>query len=174
MSLTQEYASDRGGQTLFDQDKIILSTIHQAKGLEWDAVFVMNVTEGSFPHSRALDEEGGLEEERRLFYVAVTRARLQLFLTYPMTAGYDHVEIKQPSMFLDEIPDHQKEYVKLRSSGYNSSIGPSWRTRQSSKPTRQSSDGWEEPTIVLNDMGEREDRPMPSSFLTDINDLGAE
>lgn len=173
VSLTQEYASDRGGQTLFDQDKIVLSTIHQAKGLEWDAVFVINVTEGSFPHTRALDEEGGVEEERRLFYVAVTRARLQLFLTYPMTAGYDHVEIKQPSMFLDEIPDHQKEYVKLRSAGYNSGIGPSWRNRQSSttKSKPQYGGGWEEPTIVLNDIGEREEKPMPSSFLRGIDEL---
>ncbi len=168
VSLTQEFGVAQGRDRLFNEDQIVLSTIHQAKGLEWDAVFVMNVTEGSFPHARALDEDGGLEEERRLFYVAVTRARKKLFLTYPLTAGYDHIEIKQPSMFLDEIPEDQKEFVKLRSAGYRSAVGPKWK----SQARDTSRDGWEEPTIVLNDIGEREERPMPSSFLTDINDLG--
>jgi DNA helicase II / ATP-dependent DNA helicase PcrA len=168
VSLTQEHSVQLGRDRLFQEDQIVLSTIHQAKGLEWDAVFVMNVTEGSFPHARALDEDGGLEEERRLFYVAVTRARKKLFLTYPLTAGYDHIEIKQPSMFLDEIPEQQKEFVKLRSAGYRSNVGPRWK----SQARDTSSGGWEEPTIVLNDIGEREERPMPSSFLSDINDLG--
>ena len=71
---------------------MVLSTIHQAKGLEWDAVFVINLTDGAFPHPRALGEEGGLEEERRLFYVAATRARRQLFLTYPITSGYETMD----------------------------------------------------------------------------------
>jgi DNA helicase-2/ATP-dependent DNA helicase PcrA len=170
VSLTQEYGAERGKQSLFDEERIVLSTIHQAKGLEWDAVFVMNLTEGSFPNNRALDEEGGLEEERRLFYVAVTRARKQLFLTYPVTAGYDHVEVKQPSQFIEEIPDEQKEYVKLRTAGYQSAVGPRWG-RGAEQGSSGGSGGWEEPSIVLDDMGERESRPMPSSFLRSIDDL---
>ncbi len=79
-----------------DDEKMVLSTIHQAKGLEWDAVFVINLTDGAFPHPRALNEQGGIEEERRLFYVATTRAKKQLFLTYPIVSGYETMEIRQP------------------------------------------------------------------------------
>ncbi|MEY4744121.1 MAG: hypothetical protein RL272_66 [Candidatus Parcubacteria bacterium] len=83
-------------------DKIVLSTIHQAKGLEWDAVFVIHLTNSSFPNRKAAMEEGGLEEERRLFYVAVTRAKRRLYLSYPATAGRDMFTIEQPSCFLEE------------------------------------------------------------------------
>ena len=91
-------------------NKIILSTIHQAKGLEWTAVFVINLANGAFPHSRALLEEGGVEEERRLFYVAVTRAKKYLYFSYPMAlggrggnAGWGEQVFQSPSQFLDEI-----------------------------------------------------------------------
>ena len=63
-------------------DRLVLSTIHSAKGLEWDTVFVIHLTEGKFPPSQAFAPEQ-LEEERRLFYVAATRARRRLFFTYP-------------------------------------------------------------------------------------------
>jgi len=87
-----------------DDEKIILSTIHQAKGLEWKAVFVMHVAAGQFPNDRAITERNGIEEERRLFYVAVTRAKQQLYLTYPLAAGRSLI-IGGPSLFLEEI-DH--------------------------------------------------------------------
>jgi len=87
------------------EERMVLSTIHQAKGLEWDAVFVMCLLESSFPNSRALLEEGGEEEERRLFYVAVTRARRELFLTYPRVGGGGTAYFSEPSRFLSEIPD---------------------------------------------------------------------
>ena len=95
--------------------RIVLSTIHQAKGLEWSAVFVINLTQGGFPNERALREDNGVEEERRLFYVAVTRAKKYLFLTYPMTnnrpstnnynssSSWGDSMVSEPSMFLDEI-----------------------------------------------------------------------
>ncbi|MBI2920258.1 MAG: ATP-dependent helicase, partial [Planctomycetes bacterium] len=67
------------------EQRIVLSSIHQAKGLEWTAVFVVWLVDGRFPDARALGE-GGEEEERRLFYVAATRARRQLFLCYPVMA----------------------------------------------------------------------------------------
>jgi DNA helicase-2/ATP-dependent DNA helicase PcrA len=63
-----------------NDDAVVLSTVHQAKGLEWKSVFVLGLTEGGFPFSMALDEEDGPEEERRLFYVAATRAEDQLYL----------------------------------------------------------------------------------------------
>ncbi len=90
----------------FGGRKIVLSTIHQAKGLEWDTVFVMHMTGSGFPNQRAFAEEGGLEEERRLFYVAVTRAKHRLFLCYPRRGGYDGATMEYPSMFITEADAH--------------------------------------------------------------------
>lgn len=87
-----------------ERDRLILSTIHQSKGLEWDAVFVIHMADGIFPNKRAALEENGLEEERRLFYVAATRARRELNLSYPTTSGFDILSIQNPSPFLEEIP----------------------------------------------------------------------
>ena len=70
------------------EDRIRLSTIHQAKGLEFDVVFVIMLLDGFFPSSRSLENSENLEEERRLFYVSVTRARERLFLTYPMRVTF--------------------------------------------------------------------------------------
>jgi DNA helicase-2/ATP-dependent DNA helicase PcrA len=67
-----------------ESDALILSTAHSAKGKEWDVVFVIHVSDGVFPMARAADDEAQLEEERRLLYVAMTRARDQLYLTYPL------------------------------------------------------------------------------------------
>lgn len=87
-------------------DTLVLSTIHQAKGLEWSRVFVPRLIEESFPNPRALDEPGGEEEERRIFYVAVTRAMDELYLTYPemiARGGRGPTIIARPSRFLTEI-----------------------------------------------------------------------
>jgi DNA helicase-2/ATP-dependent DNA helicase PcrA len=89
-----------------DEEPMRLSTIHQAKGLEFEVVFVIMLCEGSFPSSRAIEALDGEEEERRLFYVAVTRARSHLYLSYPLlrvTAGSDELSQKR-SRFLSEIP----------------------------------------------------------------------
>lgn len=67
-------------------DTLVLSTIHSAKGLEWDAVFLIHVADGQLPHARSLSDPANLEEERRLLYVAVTRPRYRLWLTYPLNA----------------------------------------------------------------------------------------
>ncbi|MBH41292.1 MAG: hypothetical protein CL685_01095 [Candidatus Magasanikbacteria bacterium] len=84
------------------EEKIVLSTIHQAKGLEWHTVFVMHMSQGQFPNERAMGERNGIEEERRLFYVAITRAKKQLFFSYPITSQR-HMVMNGPSMFLEEI-----------------------------------------------------------------------
>ena len=92
------------GQTS-DKEAVNLSTVHQAKGLEFHTVFVIWLTDGMFPSSRSLDTRDALEEERRLFYVAVTRARDELYLTYPhmrLAGGYGDV-FQRPSRFLQEI-----------------------------------------------------------------------
>jgi DNA helicase-2/ATP-dependent DNA helicase PcrA len=84
---------------------VTLSTVHAAKGLEWDVVFVAGVEEGNFPHCRSVDDGAGLDEERRLFYVAVTRARHRLFLTWTAERESRGKRVKRvPSRFLQELP----------------------------------------------------------------------
>jgi DNA helicase-2/ATP-dependent DNA helicase PcrA len=90
-----------------DKEAVNLSSVHQAKGLEFHTVFVIWLTDGMFPSSRSLDTRDALEEERRLFYVAITRARDELYLTYPhmrLSGGYGDV-FQRPSRFLQEIPN---------------------------------------------------------------------
>lgn len=161
VSLTDDYGASRGVDDR-PEDVLILSTIHQAKGLEWDAVFVMNLADGKFPHSRSYNNGKELEEERRLFYVATTRARKRLFMSYPVTAGYEHVEIQQPSIFLGEIPENMIEMVKLRRGYMSSPVAKS--------TVFTHNDSWDEPAIELDDMGE-EAHKASTSFLRDIQDL---
>jgi DNA helicase II / ATP-dependent DNA helicase PcrA len=90
-----------------DKEAVNLSTVHQAKGLEFHTVFVIWLTDGMFPSSRSMDQRKDLEEERRLFYVAITRAKDELYFTYPhmrLTGGYGDV-FQRPSRFLREIPN---------------------------------------------------------------------
>lgn len=101
--------------------RLRLSTVHQAKGLEFDVVFVMMLCDGLFPSARALQDEEGEEEERRLFYVAVTRARNELYLTYPLLhrvrAGGEG-PLQQVSRFVREIPGELLEEWMLRGPGW--------------------------------------------------------
>ncbi len=94
-SLSEEFQKD--GQK---KNAVVLSTVHQAKGLEWKTVFIISLKEGGFPHIKSLEEDS-LEEERRLFYVAVTRCKENLFLTYPLY-DYREKELSEPSRFLRE------------------------------------------------------------------------
>ena len=93
-----------GGET---DEKMILSSVHQAKGLEWRAVFVVWLADGRFPSAQALRDLEGEEEERRLFYVACTRARDELYLTYPVVAAPRDRErvVMKASRFVEELPD---------------------------------------------------------------------
>lgn len=112
-SMQESYAGARARDTHSDdEDNLVLSTIHQAKGLEWDAVFVLNVSAGQFPHDRALRSENGLEEERRLFYVAVTRAKKFLHITYPVVGNHMNV-LGGPSLFLEELDRSLVSYSSL-------------------------------------------------------------
>ncbi len=100
-SSTQDLAS--GSES--EDDALVISTVHSAKGKEWDAVFVIWAVDGWFPSSRSLDDEDQLEEERRLMYVATTRARNHLAVTYPLNVyatrrGSDY-SIDQLSRFID-------------------------------------------------------------------------
>ena len=101
-----------------DPEQIRLSTIHQAKGLEFEVVFVLMLCDGLFPSSRAIESPDGEEEERRLFYVAVTRAKSELYLSYPLMRfmhGSGGETLQQPSRFLNEIGDDLFEEWNLQS-----------------------------------------------------------
>jgi len=95
-------------------EKLTLSSVHQAKGLEYRAVFLIWLADGRFPSAPALRAPDGEEEERRLFYVAVTRARDELYLTYPMMQeDRDQARVlMRPSRFLDELPTRPPPYEK--------------------------------------------------------------
>lgn len=97
--------SDTGEGDDRSQDRLVLSTVHSAKGLEWDTVFIIHLVEGKFPSAQASSEEE-LEEERRLFYVASTRAKQNLFYTYPRRVqGHDRfASFGMVSSFLDNLP----------------------------------------------------------------------
>lgn len=98
------------GETVVDtdpdtEDHLVLSTIHRAKGLEWTVVFLMQCAEYFFPSARSFGENEAIEEERRLFYVASTRAKNELYLTYPLMAQrWDGMVICKPSQFVRELP----------------------------------------------------------------------
>jgi len=90
---------------------VTLTSVHQAKGLEWKVVFVIWMADGKFPSVRSLESDESVEEERRLFYVAVTRAKDELYLTYPqmhLGSGYGEM-LQRPSRFLSEVPKELME-----------------------------------------------------------------
>ncbi|MCR5254080.1 MAG: UvrD-helicase domain-containing protein [Treponema sp.] len=95
-----------------DSGKVNLMTIHASKGLEFPVVFIAGVEEGLIPHARSVEENGGdVEEERRLFYVAITRARDKLFMTACQKRKKQQMTVEsEPSRFLDEIPPNLVEY----------------------------------------------------------------
>ncbi|MYN14688.1 UvrD-helicase domain-containing protein [Pusillimonas sp. TS35] len=97
------------------QDAVQLMTVHSAKGLEFDSVFITGVEDGLFPHENSLLEPAGLEEERRLMYVAITRARERLYLSLAqsrMLHGQTRYALR--SRFLDEIPDEHLKWLTPR------------------------------------------------------------
>jgi len=107
LSLLTNTAESEAAAADEEQDKVILSSIHQAKGLEWSVVFIIWCAEGMIPLARALDETGGEEEERRLFYVATTRAKDQLYLCHPLidySRGMGMVPLR-PSRFIEELEE---------------------------------------------------------------------
>ncbi len=120
LSLLSEVDESEGAQDA----RVLLMTLHAAKGLEFPAVIIAGLEEGLFPHSRSADEDETLEEERRLCYVGMTRARLRLFLT---SAGrrrvFGEYRATEPSRFLGEIPNRLVQRYDF--VGYGPSYGPS-------------------------------------------------
>jgi DNA helicase-2/ATP-dependent DNA helicase PcrA len=103
------------------QDAIQLMTVHSAKGLEFDAVFITGLEEGLFPHENSMSDHDGLEEERRLMYVAITRARRRLYLSFSQTRmlhGQTRYHIK--SRFFDELPEEHLKWLTPKTQGFGS------------------------------------------------------
>ena len=93
-----------------EDEAVILTTVHQAKGLEWKVVFIIWLAEGRFPSYLSFGSEGELEEERRLFYVAVTRSKDQLYLAYPVAhQSREGTIVLKASRFIKEISEHRYE-----------------------------------------------------------------
>ena len=104
-----------------DRTRSQLMTVHSAKGLEFDAVFITGIEEGLFPHENSLSDADGLEEERRLMYVAITRARQRLYLSFSQTRllhGQTRYNVK--SRFFDELPEAALKWLSPRHAGFGS------------------------------------------------------
>ncbi|HEY6772368.1 MAG TPA: 3'-5' exonuclease, partial [Oxalicibacterium sp.] len=94
------------------QDALQLMTVHSAKGLEFDAVFITGLEEGLFPHENSQKEEGGVEEERRLMYVAITRARRRLYISFSQTRMlHGQTRYNMKSRFFDEMPEESLKWL---------------------------------------------------------------
>ena len=101
------------------EDAVQLMTVHASKGLEFDAVFITGLEEGLFPHENAMNDFDGLEEERRLMYVAITRARKRLYLSHSQTRmlhGQTRYNLK--SRFLDELPEECLKWITPKQAGF--------------------------------------------------------
>ena len=115
------------------QDAIQLMTVHASKGLEFDCVFITGMEEGLFPHENSMNDFDGLEEERRLMYVAITRARKRLYLSHSQTRmlhGQTRYNLK--SRFFEELPEHTLKWITPARSAFADAM-----------PTRR--DAWQNP-----------------------------
>ena len=103
------------------QDAIQLMTVHSSKGLEFDCVFITGMEEGLFPHENSMSDRDGLEEERRLLYVAITRARQRLYLSHSQTRmlhGQTRYNLK--SRFFEELPESALKWITPKKQGFGS------------------------------------------------------
>jgi DNA helicase II / ATP-dependent DNA helicase PcrA len=135
--LTHAALESGDNQAQAGQDAIQLMTVHASKGLEFDCVFITGMEEGLFPHENSMNDFDGLEEERRLMYVAITRARKRLYLSHSQTRmlhGQTRYNLK--SRFFDELPEHTMKWITPARSAFADAM-----------PTRrdawQNSNGWQ-------------------------------
>jgi len=146
------------------QDAVQLMTIHAAKGLEFNNVFLTGLEEGLFPHENSMNDADGLEEERRLMYVAITRARQRLHISFSQTRmlhGQTRYHIK--SRFLDELPEGALKWLTPRNQGFGSGFAKSYNDAWASGRGMGSMVG----------AGAQPYRPYPSRKEDDFKDLTA-
>ena len=130
--LTHAALESGDNQAQAGQDAVQLMTVHASKGLEFDCVFITGMEEGLFPHENSMNDYDGLEEERRLMYVAITRARRRLYLSHSQTRmlhGQTRYNIK--SRFFDELPEHALKWITpARSAFADAQTSPSHAWQQ--------------------------------------------
>lgn len=115
-----------------EEEAVQLMTVHAAKGLEFDVVFISGLEQGLFPHENAVMEEGGLEEERRLMYVAITRARKRLYLAHAQTRMlHGQTRYCLPSKFLEELPEEL--LARVNSVASRETAYPGWGASSQSR-----------------------------------------
>ncbi len=117
--LTHAALESGDNQAQAGQDAIQLMTVHASKGLEFDCVFITGMEEGLFPHENSMNDFDGLEEERRLMYVAITRARKRLYLSHSQTRmlhGQTRYNLK--SRFFEELPEHTMKWITPARSAF--------------------------------------------------------
>jgi DNA helicase-2/ATP-dependent DNA helicase PcrA len=122
--LTHAALESGDNQAQAGQEAIQLMTVHAAKGLEFDCVFITGMEEGLFPHENAMSDYEGLEEERRLMYVAITRARKRLYLSHSQTRmlhGQTRYNLK--SRFFDELPEAALKWITPKNQGFGTGLG---------------------------------------------------
>ncbi len=152
--LTHAALESGDNQAQAGQDAIQLMTVHASKGLEFDAVFITGMEEGLFPHENAMSDHEGLEEERRLMYVAITRARQRLYLSHSQTRmlhGQTRYNIR--SRFFDELPEECLKWITPKQAGFGSGFasglgtgsGPLFRNAIRSGATASSNKRGEDP-----------------------------
>ncbi|OGA99338.1 MAG: DNA helicase II, partial [Burkholderiales bacterium RIFCSPHIGHO2_12_FULL_61_11] len=123
--LTHAALESGDNQAQAGQDAVQLMTVHSSKGLEFDCVFISGLEEGLFPHENAMSDQDGLEEERRLMYVAITRARQRLYLSHSQTRmlhGQTRYHLR--SRFFDELPEAALKWITPKNQGFASGLGP--------------------------------------------------
>ena len=116
--LTHAALESGDNQAQAGQDAIQLMTVHSSKGLEFDCVFITGMEEGLFPHENSMSDHDGLEEERRLMYVAITRARKRLYLSHSQTRMlHGQTRYNMRSRFFDELPETSLKWITPRNQG---------------------------------------------------------
>ncbi len=142
ISLYSDQDAIRGEQSL-----VTLMTLHNAKGLEFRAVFMIGLEEGIFPHARSIEEQG-LEEERRLAYVGMTRAKERLVLTHASARSlYGSRSYNLPSRFLDELPDERVQRQRLKPASWSGYGSPTGVAPRSETPTLSTGDSVRHETL---------------------------
>ena len=139
--LTHAALESGDNQAQAGQDAIQLMTVHASKGLEFDCVFITGMEEGLFPHENSMNDFDGLEEERRLMYVAITRARRRLYLSHSQTRmlhGQTRYNLK--SRFFEELPEHALKWITPARSAFADAM-----------PSRR--DAWQNPAWQNNAWG---------------------
>ena len=161
LALLSDVDKEQGGRDA----RVLMMTIHSAKGLEFPVVVLAGLEEGLFPHSRSRDDEAELEEERRLCYVGITRARKRLVLTSAARRRvFGEYQSTEPSRFIEEIPPDliEQELSSYAQAGYRQPRGGSWEFRANpyARPPKRPDRVREEPALRDED----EDQPSPSGL----------